>query len=177
MLMVNSGRLGRETITNPAVEGMLASNMTMATIKLRPRKSTFENNRLILLRPVLRQSSLAFKIRWLYAHFVAGHLDWQLHRDARCEAGFHRFQLVPVAAESADQASVGTGITLMINVTSLAGVEGGFNPARAVTGQKEPNLLARPIPVREKLHITRPQIVALNESALVDLTACRMRFS
>jgi len=44
MLMVNSGRLGPETTTNPAVEGTLANNMTMATIKLRSRKSAFENN-------------------------------------------------------------------------------------------------------------------------------------
>jgi len=64
MLMVNSGRLGPETTTNPGFEGTLASNMTIATIRLRSRKSAFENNRLIPQRPVLKQSSLAFKIRW-----------------------------------------------------------------------------------------------------------------
>ena len=44
MLTVNSGQLGPETTTNPGLEGTLASSMTMATTKLRSRKSAFENN-------------------------------------------------------------------------------------------------------------------------------------
>jgi len=54
--------------TNPAVEGTLANNMTMATIKLRSRKSAFENSSLVPQLPVLKQPSLAFKIRWPYVH-------------------------------------------------------------------------------------------------------------
>ncbi|HEY9158712.1 MAG TPA: hypothetical protein VIO10_12310 [Candidatus Binatus sp.] len=70
MFTVNSGRLGPETTTNPGFEGTLVNNMTMATIKLRSRKSAFENNRLIPQRPLLRQSPLAFKIHWLDVHFI-----------------------------------------------------------------------------------------------------------
>jgi hypothetical protein len=68
MLTVNSGRLGPETRTKPAVQGTLTNNRTIAAMKLRCRKPAFENNCLIPLRPVLEQPSFAFKIRWLYAH-------------------------------------------------------------------------------------------------------------
>src|SRR5271157_4583545 len=89
MLTVNSGWLGPEMTTNPAVEGTLANNRTTATIKLRSRKSAFENNCLIPLRPVLKQPSLAFKILWHYVYGVANHLERQFHRDARYETRFH----------------------------------------------------------------------------------------
>ena len=66
MLTVNSGWLGPGTTTNPAVEVTPANNKTMATIKLRSRKAAFENNCLMPRRSLVKQSSLAFKMRWPY---------------------------------------------------------------------------------------------------------------
>jgi hypothetical protein len=134
MLTVNSGWLGPKTTTKPVADGTLASNRTIATSRLRWRKSAFENNCLIPLRPVLEQPSLAFKIRWLDVHGIASHLKRQFLRDARCEPGFHRFQLVSVAAKSADEIPTRTDVTLTIHVAALAGVEGGFNPPFDVSG-------------------------------------------
>ena len=137
-----SGWLGPDTTTNPAVEGTLASNRTMATMKLRCRKPVFESNCLIPQRPVLKQPSLAFKIRRLYVHGVVGHLQRQFHRHARCHPGFHRFQLVSVAAISADEFAVRTDVTLMIHVAALAGVEDAFNPPGGVSARR--NLIWSP---------------------------------
>jgi hypothetical protein len=83
---------------------------------------------------VLKQPSLTFKIHWLYIHCVASHLERQFHRDARCETRLHSFQLVSVAAKSAEEGSAGTNVALMIHVAALAGVEGRFNPSCGVTG-------------------------------------------
>jgi hypothetical protein len=86
--MVNSGWLGPETSTNPAVEGTLANNRTMAMIKLRSPKLDFENNCLIPPRPDLNQPSLAFKGRWLYGYGAASHqhIVRLQTRDHRCGA-------------------------------------------------------------------------------------------
>src|SRR6266849_7853794 len=106
--------------------------------KPRSRKSAFENNCLIppssKNSPTLKQPSLAFKIGRLYVHGAAVHLERQLHRDARCEPGFHCFQLVSLAAKSAEESSAGTGVTLMIHIAALACVEGRFSPSCGVTG-------------------------------------------
>ena len=69
MLTVSSGWLGPETITNPAVEGALPKNNTIARIKLNARKSAFENKPRILQRP-LEQSSLTFEIGRPYVQFI-----------------------------------------------------------------------------------------------------------
>jgi hypothetical protein len=50
----------------------------------------------------------------------------------------------------------------MIDVAALTGVEGGFNPSRGVSGEKEPNLVARLILICKKAHISRPQTVGFN---------------
>jgi hypothetical protein len=41
--MVNSGWLGPQTTTTPAVEGTLANNRTIAMVRLKSRKCAFEN--------------------------------------------------------------------------------------------------------------------------------------
>jgi hypothetical protein len=50
----------------------------------------------------------------------------------------------------------------VVEVAALASVEGRFNLTCAVSGKKEPNLVARLIPISEKPHTTRPQIFGLN---------------
>ncbi len=70
MLIVNSGRLGPETTTSPALEGTLANSTTMAMIRLRSRKSAFENNCLMPQGSFLKQPSLPFKVCRLYIHFI-----------------------------------------------------------------------------------------------------------
>ena len=133
MLMVNCGWLGLETITSPAVEGMLVNSRAMATTKLKPRKSAFENNCLIP-GPVLEQSPLTFKIGWFYVYAMANNLDRQFYRDTRCKPGFHGLQPVSIAARSANEISARTGVTLMIHIAGSAGVEGGFDPTGGVAG-------------------------------------------
>src|SRR5580658_9290914 len=114
---------------SPAVEGMLATSITMAKIKLRSCKSFFENNCLIPKRAPLKQSSLAFKIHRLYVHPVASHLERQFDWDARCESGFHCFQLISSAAKSAKETAAGADVTLAIHGAASAGVESSLHPS------------------------------------------------
>lgn len=73
--------------TNPAVEGKLANNMTMARIKLRSRRSDFENMRPISFTDLLEQSPLVFKIDGLDVDGVPGHPKWQFQGHALSAPG------------------------------------------------------------------------------------------
>jgi len=63
----------------------------------------------------------------------------------------------------------------MIHVAALAGVEGAFDPSGGVSNQKEPNLVARPIAVCEKAHLTRPQVVGLDTYGRICVNLDKLR--
>ena len=83
MLMVNSGWLGPETMTSPAVDGDAGQQHDDGQDESqRTRRSDFENRFLILAETWLKQPSLAFKIRRLDVDGVPSHLERKFHGHA-----------------------------------------------------------------------------------------------
>ena len=107
---------------------------------------------------LLKHPELAFEIRSLDLRSLPDHLYRQFYGDTGGETRFHCVQVVAVSAESADQISGSTRVTLVLDVAAFAGVKSGPYLPNRISGQKKPNLLARPIAVREKARLSGPQI-------------------
>ena len=165
MLMVNSGWLG-PTTTSPTTEGRPTRNRTSDRTILSCRRSVFENDRVIRATTSKTSRARVQDRRTLWSPCVPSPGTVAL-RYARCQPGFHCFQPVSVAAKSAGETSAGIRVTLMIHVAVFTRIDGGSDPSGSVTGQKEPNLVVRSIPIREKPDFPRTQVVNLYAYALI----------